>query len=405
MFEQALSGVKVIDLTHHISGPYCTKMLADYGAEVVKVERPGCGDGARNMGPFMKDGPHPEKSGMFAYLNTNKQGITLDLKSQTGKAILLRLIESADMLVENFSPRVMPSLGLTYERLKEINPRLVMASISNFGQTGPYRDFKASELVLNAMGTEMYSRGISTREPLKLGGNAVQFQAGAVAALATTIAYWQALEGGYGDHLDISIFETQISTIDLRGGSLLGYQYSGRVATRKEPGTNRGYPNDVYMCSDGYAQIGHHALEFFPRVLKMLGHPEELSDPAMGTEAGQMDDDLKGIFEAYFIPWCLERTKLEIFLLGQAANLPVGPINTMEDVTKDPHFEAREFFVDVEHPAMGTVRMPGAPFRMGDNPWKLRWPAPLLGQHNEEVLGPLGYAKEDLVKLREAGVI
>ncbi|MDO8671411.1 MAG: CoA transferase [Dehalococcoidia bacterium] len=405
MFEQALSGVKVIDLTHYISGPYCTKMLADYGADVIKVERPGDGDGARKLGPFLKDDPHSERSGFFAYLNTNKRGITLNLQTETGRAILLQLIEDADILVENFSPTVMPGLGLSYDRLKQVNPLLVMVSISNFGQTGPYRDFKASELVLNAMGTEMYSRGISTREPLKLGGNAVQMQAGSVAALATVIGFWALPERDCGDHLDISIFETQISTIDSRGSALLGYQYSGKVATRRAPGASRGYPNAVYMCSDGYVQIGHHSLDFFPRALKMLGNPEELSDPAMGTPAGQMDDDLRGIFDAYFIPWCLERTKQEIFLIGQSVNLPVGPVNTMEDIVTDPHFEAREFFVDVEHSAMGTVRMAGAPFRMEDNPWKLRRPAPLLGQHNGEIFEDLGYSREDLVRLREAGVI
>ncbi|MDO8673460.1 MAG: CoA transferase [Dehalococcoidia bacterium] len=405
MFEQALSGVKVIDLTHYISGPYCTKMLADYGADSIKVEKPGDGDGARKLGPFLKDEPHPEKSGFFAYLNTNKRGMTLNLKTETGKAIFLRLIADADILVESYSPRVMPGLGLSFERLKEVNPRLVMVSISNFGQTGPYKDFKASELILNAMGSEMFSRGISIREPLKLGGNAVQFQAGSVSAVATSVGYWAALERGYGDHLDISIFETQIGSIDSRGSALVGYSYSGKVAMRRVHGASRGYPNGVYMCADGYIQIGHSAPEFFPRVLKMLGNPEELGDPAMALPAGQMDDDLRGIFDAYFIPWCLERTKQEIFLKAQAVGLPAGPINTMEDIAKDAHFEAREFFVDVEHPVMGELKMPAAPFRMTASPWKVRRPAPLLGQHNEEILGDLGFTKEDLVRLRETGVI
>lgn len=405
MLEQALSGVKVIDLTNYVAGPYCTKLLADYGADVIKVEKPGEGDGARRLGPFPEDEPHPEKSGFFAFLNTNKRGITLNLKSDAGKAILLRLVEGADILVESFSPRVMPGLGLSYERLKEVNSRLVMVSISNFGQTGPYRGFKASELVLNAMGGEMYSRGLADREPLKLGGNAVQCQAGTVAALATVTAWFGVEERGYGDHVDVSIMETQISTVDLRGPALLGYQYTGRVARRMVHGAASAYPFGCYMVADGYAQIGAGSSIYWPRVLKMLGYPEELTNPAMGTPAGQIDPDLRGIFDAYFLPWCLERTKLEIFLAAQAVNLPCGPVNTMEDIGRDPHFEAREFFVDVQHPAMGEVKIPGPPFKMAESPWGLRRPAPLLGQHNEEVLGELGYSREDLVKLKETGVI
>ena len=158
MTERALEGVKVLDLTHHISGPYCTKLLADFGAEVLKIERPG-GDPARRMAPFLNDEADPEKSLVFAYLNTNKQSITLDLKSETGIQILKALVEGSDVLVENFAPKVMPSLGLDFEALQEINPGLVMTSISNFGQTGPYRDYKAADIVEYAC---FISRGPTT---------------------------------------------------------------------------------------------------------------------------------------------------------------------------------------------------------------------------------------------------
>ncbi|MEE8471140.1 MAG: CoA transferase, partial [Dehalococcoidia bacterium] len=182
MFEHALSDVKVLDLTWHIAGPYCTKLLADYGAEVIKVEKPGEGDPTRRMGPFFKDDPHSEKSGPFLHLNTNKKGITLNLKTATGKKILRELVADVDVLVESFRPRVMLGLGLDYPALEKINPGLVMVSISSFGQTGPYRDFKASEIVEYAMGGEMCSTGIADRDPLKIGGNVVQYQAGTTAA-------------------------------------------------------------------------------------------------------------------------------------------------------------------------------------------------------------------------------
>jgi len=162
--EQALSDVRVLDLTHYVAGPYCTKLLADYGAEVVKIEKPGEGDGARRMGPFLGDGPHPEKSGLFLHLNTSKKGITLNLKTRTGIEIFKKLVKDVDILVENFEPRVMTSLGMDYETLADINPRLVMTSISNFGQTGPYRDYKATELVISAMGPHMFFEGEHNRE-------------------------------------------------------------------------------------------------------------------------------------------------------------------------------------------------------------------------------------------------
>jgi len=227
--EQALSDVKVLDLTWHISGPYCTKLFADYGADVIKVERPGEGDPARGTGPFFQDDPHPEKSGLFLHLNTNKKSITLNLKSETGKRILKELVKDVDILVESFSPRVMPSLGLDYEVLEKVNPNLVMTSISNFGQTGPYQDFKMSELILSGMGGDMYSCGLPDREPVKMGANIVQYQVGTMAATATVFAFYAARYQGVGQHVDVSMMETQLGTIDRRAPELLAYQYVGEV--------------------------------------------------------------------------------------------------------------------------------------------------------------------------------
>ena len=173
-----LQDVKVVDLTHHIAGPYCTKLLADFGADVIKVERPDGGDSARRLGPFPGDTPHPEKSGLFLYLNTNKRGITLNLKDPQGRSSLLELVRDADVLVENFSPRVMPSLGLDYETLAGVNPGLIMTSISSFGQSGRYRDYRATELVLYALGGMAYITGEYHREPVKHGYNQAQYLGG-----------------------------------------------------------------------------------------------------------------------------------------------------------------------------------------------------------------------------------
>src|SRR5919204_5999688 len=221
MTDTALADVRVLDLTHHIAGPYCTKLLADFGADVIKIERPDGGTPARRYGPFPQDEPHPEKSALFLHLNTNKRGITLNLKSTAGRDLFKALVREVDILVENFSPRVMPSLGLAYETVEQLNPGLVMTSISNFGQTGPYRDYKAQDLVIYAMGGPMQQTGVPEREPLKMAGNLMQYQGGAIAATATMVGLYAAQLQGIGEHVDVGLFETHAGTVDRRSTFLM----------------------------------------------------------------------------------------------------------------------------------------------------------------------------------------
>lgn len=406
MFDQALSDVKVVDLTWHIAGPYCTKLLADYGAEVIKVERPGHGDPARGMGPFFHDDPHPEKSGLFLHLNTNKKGITLNLRTNTGKNILKELIKEADILVENFSPRVMPSLGLDYETLKDINPKLVMTSVSNFGQTGPYRDFKASEIVEYAMGGEMYSTGIDSREPLKLGGNVGQYQAGTVASVATMGALFSAGWQEVGQHVDVSIMETQAGSTDRRAIYLLGYACAGVITTRWPPPREAVrmiiLPQGVYPCADGF--INTLSLpQWWPRYLEAMGMPELKDDPRFenifSVEAGLE-------FDALWYSWLADHSKDELFQKFLDARIASAPVNSPADLHAFPHLKERQYFTEIDHPQTGKVEYPGAPFKMSETPWHVRYPAPLLGQHNEEIYCErLGYPREELVQLRESGII
>jgi crotonobetainyl-CoA:carnitine CoA-transferase CaiB-like acyl-CoA transferase len=403
--EQALADMKVLDLTHYIAGPYCTKLLADNGADVVKIEKPGVGDPARSMGPFFEDDPHPDKSGLFLHLNTSKKGITLNLKSETGKKIFRELVKRVDILVENFSPRVMPGLGLEYGKLEPINPPLVMTSISNFGQTGPYRDFKSSELILYGMGGAMNETGTLDRYPLKKGGSVIQYQVGTIAAVATMMAFITSRAQGIGQHVDVSMFESQMGTIDRRMSHLLTYQYNQETSYRPDPEQEPpGFPVGVYPCMDGFFHIAG-GFVFWPRICQMIGRPDLAADPGFCTPEGQRDPANLERFSIIWYPWIAEHTKREIIEGGQAAGVLCGPINTTEDLVNDPHWKAREFWVDVDHPVTGKLTYPGAPFKMHETPWQVRRPAPLLGQHNEEVYGELGYSKEDLVRLRERGVI
>ena len=227
MEDTALKSVKVIDLTQNIAGPYCTKLLADYGADVIKVERPDGGDPARRMGPFPEHEPHPEKSGIFLYLNTNKRGVTLDIKSQVGRNALLRLVKDADVLVESYSPRVMESLGLDNQRLSQVNPQLIMTSVSSFGRSGRYRDYRATELVLYSLCGMAYMTGGYHREPVKHGYNQSQYLGGISAASGTIAALLGLWRGGKGQQVDVSILECVISTLFT---TLLDYTYAGMVS-------------------------------------------------------------------------------------------------------------------------------------------------------------------------------
>ena len=396
----ALSDLRVLDFTHYVTGPYATKLLADYGADVLKVERVDGGDGARRMGPFPDDMPHPEKSGMFLHLNTNKRGMTLNLKSAQARDIVMRLVESADVVVESFRPGQMATFGLDYATLRTVNPQLVMTSISNFGQTGPYRDFRASDLIIYGMGGEMYSTGLEDREPLKLGENLVLYQAGAIAATATMGAVFAT----GSQHVDVSIMETQVGSIDRRMSMLLAYQYNGEVSKRSASATAGGYPNGVYICLDGYVQISG-GRNYFERVVAMMGAPDELLDERWYAPEAQYDPELEDEFNAYFIPWCLERTKQEVWHLAQEAHVLSGPINAASDLVSDANFRQRGAFAEFDHPAAGRLLYPGRPFIMNESPWSIRRPAPLLGQHTDETLGALGYTAPDIAALRAQGVI
>lgn len=399
MEEQALSDLKVLDLTHFIAGPYCTKLMADLGAEVIKVERPGQGDGARALGPFLGDEPHPEKSGLFFYLNTNKKGITLNLKSETGVRLLKELVRDADLVVENFEPRVMPSLGLSYDELKGINPNLVMTSISNFGQTGPYRDYKATSLTIMALGGPMAITGDEDR-PLKPGGSQAEYMAGIMGFSATTIALLWREETGLGQYIDLSIMECVSGNLE---GATTEYPYLGISRRRLMQRFTYGHPVGLYPCKDGYV-IVIPGLGKMDSMAMLLGDPS-LVEHELFKSSRLRQQRAQEFDELFLLPYLREHTRREVFEQAQELRMPFGYVMGIDELLADAHLQARGFFVKVEHPLMGEVTYPGPPFRMGETPWKAGR-APLLGEHNEEVYCQrLGYTREDLVKLRELEII
>ena len=397
--EQALTGLKVLDLTHYMAGPYCTKMLADYGAEVVKIERPGSGDGARKIVPFYGDDPHSEKSGLFLYLNTGKRSITLNLKSETGKRIFRELVRDADVLVENFSPGVMLRLGFDYENLEKLNPHLIMTSISNFGQSGPYRDYKATEIVADAMGGWSTIIGHPDREPLKPGGNQAQFVAGLFGALGTMGAYYGQEVTGVGQHLDLSIMDA-VLYIQMNITSMYSYD---QVVRKRYGNRVWPFPSGILPCKDGYIGAITVTAEKWPVLCHWMGMPELIEDPRFSTANARAEhiDEL----DAVMISWLVEHEAEELFREGQKRGLPFGVPASAKMLLESRHLNERGYFVEVDHPVTGKVRYPGAQIKMGNLPYELKR-APLLGEHNEEVYcGRLGYSRQDLVKLREQGII
>jgi crotonobetainyl-CoA:carnitine CoA-transferase CaiB-like acyl-CoA transferase len=401
----ALDDLLVLDLTHYIAGPYCTKRLADFGARVIKIERPDGGDPCRRLGPFPDDTPHPEKSGLFLHLNTNKESITLNLKTLRGRELFVQLVPKADIVVENFHPRVLPALGLDYVRLQPVKPQLVMTSISNFGQTGPYREWRAQNLTLYAMGGEMYSSGATGRDPLNQAHDLALYQGGAMAATATMVGVFGVRRHGIGQHIDISLFETQAGSIDRRLTSLVTYQYNGDNPGPRDRPPLGILPSGIFPCKDGHVDI-RSTMPWWDRLVDMMDMPELRDDPRFRTEEARLNLANREPFMQCFQDWLKRHTCQEIMRRAQSARLPGTVVNTPAEVLRDPHFEARGAFVSVTHPVAGTWQLPGAPFRPQRTPWQLRQPAPLLGQHTDAVLGELlQLSAKNLAELRQENVI
>ena len=398
MADPLLSGVTVVDLTHHVAGPYCTKLLALNGADVIKIERLVTGDPSRQAGPFPDDSRHPEKSALFLYLNTGKRSVTVDLKSPEGRGLVERLIRDADIVVENFSPRVLPSLGLSYTSLRRINPRLVVTSISNFGQTGPYRDYRATNLTLGAMSVGVSQQGTEEREPLKLGGRQVEYMGGVIALTATIGALFRRDVDDIGQHVDVSLFEATATNDE---GSYVTYGYQGVLRTRKPNRHAWGHPAGIYPCRDGHLIVmpGYGNIEGLALLVEQPGLVEH---PLFKDRYARQERPEE--FDALILPWLKAHDKHDIVRRAQELRMPFSPVLTVGELFTDSQLASRQFFQIVEHPVVGSFAYPGGPFRLDESFLPLRR-APLLGEHTEEVLDRLGVPKRELARLRKQGIV
>ncbi|MBI4330154.1 MAG: CoA transferase [Chloroflexi bacterium] len=397
-----LEGIKIIELADLVAAPYCARLLADLGAQVIKVERPGEGDVARGREPFLKDIPHPERSGLFLYVNAGKYGITLDVNIPSGGDIFRELVKQADILVEDRPPGELDNLGLGYAALSEINPALVMVSITPFGQTGTYRNYRAYPLNTFHSGGEGYlTPGGSPeldRPPVLVGRYAGEYECGISAAGAALVAFYHRLGRGLGQHVDIS---KQEALIPLNLQDIPMWANLGVVVNRATRGWRIA---GVLPCKDGYVQFAPNRPEEWDTFIELLGSPEwakgaEFKDPKYREEhAAEIKERLA--------PLLMQFTKEELYRRAQSKHCPVAPYHGCDEIVDSGQLRARGFFVEMDHPEAGRLEYPSVPYRFCEAPARFQRPAPLLGEHNEEIYRRmLGYTAERLARLRGSGVI
>ena len=379
----ALAGIKVIDFGQMVSAPFCAKLFADYGADVIKVELPA-GDAARTTGPFPGDVPDPEKSGLYFINNTNKRGISCDVSTEAGRAVFLRLVAWADLLIENNAPAQMRAWGLDYTTLAAANPDLVVVSITPFGQTGPYSDWNGHDLnAYHLTGASSRYCGRPEETPLEHGTFAADYF-GAVAAAAWGLAAVHGRrQAGGGQHLDVSTAEA-IAAAFVGGQNIGGYAQDRVFDKRTGVGMPQGAPATIMPCKDGHVWMLALEPGQWNGLRKVMGDPE-WADLELFQDMFQRARNADLIY-SFIEEWTMQHGKMEIMEKCQAAGCPVTAVLTVAEAAEQPHLAARDFFVDIAHPVLGTVRTLGAPFKLPASPGGPRTAAPLLGQHTGEVL-------------------
>lgn len=400
----ALDGLKILEWADGVAGAYCGKLAADLGAEVIKVEAPRTGDKLRAVGPFYQDVPGPDRSGLFLYLNTNKLGVTLDPSVPEGRQLFLDLVSSVDVVVQE-QPAALPDrLGVGYDTLAEANPAVVVVSVTPFGMTGPYRDYKATDLVLMQMGGPGYlqpgaEEAMADRPPVRPGGRQGDFGAGVSAAGAVMHGVFQQQATGRGCFIDVSALEAVAQS----SNTLLGpYFGSGDVLRRTQPGTMPQPRDGRVPCIDGFLTLQPRTYQDWQVLSEMMGDPEwaqdeELQDAAIRAEylTGKRPE---------FWEWTRTQKKQTLYHAAQRKRIVSFPVNSADDIVESEHLQARDYFVQVTTPGTGPVRQPGAPVKYSKTPATVRDPAPTLGQHNREVFGRLGITPEQLTALAESGI-
>lgn len=390
-----LDGLTVLDLSTQLSGPYCSMLLGDLGADVIKVERPGRGDDARAFPPFVNGQSVP-----FMTFNRNKRSLALDLKQAAGREICLRLAARADVFLENFKPGTAERLGLGYAQISVLNPRIIYCSISGFGQTGPYRERGGFDLIAQGMSGLMSITGEEDGPPLRVPIPLSDIGAGMFGAIGILAALAARERTRRGQWVDTSLLETPIAWSVYEAA---GYFATGEVPSRLGSGHRTAAPYQPFRSKDGWLNVGAAGQQFWPKICRALDLPELEHDPRFATNPDRVKHRkaLAALLQERFD----RETTAHWLSRLEAEGVPAGPILTYDQVFADPQVVHRRMAVEVDHPVAGPSRVLGVPIKFSDSPATIRRPAPTVGQHTEELLRALGYAAEDVARLRSEAVI
>lgn len=389
-----LDGVKVLDLTRVLAGPYCTMLLADMGADVVKVERPGSGDDTRAYGPPFLDG----ESAYFLSVNRNKRSMTLDLKNEKALELLRRLLETADVLVENFRPGTMEDFGLGYEEARRLNPRLVFCSISGYGHSGPNAELPGYDLIIQGEGGIVSLTGSPEGPPYKAGTSQADVVAGMMGFQGILLALIARANSGVGQKVDIGMLDSQVALLTYQAGI---YFATGDSPTRMGNQHPTIAPYETYRCKDGYVNVACGNDNLWRTFCRAVGEDGWAEDPRYRTNAERVNNrrQLGELME----PLMLERTAQEWVDVLQKHGIPCGRIQTVGEVCESPQIKGREMVVRLNHPKAGPIRVTGVPIKLSETPGAVESPPPLLGEHTDEILSDwLGVSPSELESLRGA---
>jgi formyl-CoA transferase len=402
--KRPLEGLRVLDMSRALAGPYCTMMLGDMGADVIKVERPGRGDESRNWGPpFVGEpyGPYPGESAYYMAINRSKRSLTVDLKSPEGQKIICEIATRSDVLVENFRTGSLEKLGLGYEDIKEVNPRLVYCSISGYGRTGPYASRPGYDFIIQAEGGIMGVTGPEEGPPYRVGVSIVDITTGMFASTAILAALRAREESGFGQLIDLSLMD---SIVALLANVASNYLVGGTEPKRMGNAHFNIAPYEVFRARDRWITLGALNDRQWGMLCDFVEMPELKDDPRFADNHSRVTnrEELAEILNRVFST----RDAEEWLGMLQQAGIPSGPINAVQDVFNHPQREARELVQYIQHPTAGEVAFPGFPYKFSETPAQLLRPPPMLGEHTDEVLiGLLGYSKQKVASLKEAEII
>ena len=391
---KVFEGLKVVDLTTALNGPFCTMFLGDYGADVIKIEPVG-GEQSRSWGPIdEKSG----ESGFYGFVNRNKKGCTLNLKSEKGLEMFYELVKDADVLVENYRGGVTKRLKIDYDTIKKINPNIIYASGSGFGQYGPITHRPCYDIVAQAMGGMLNLTGFKENDPVKVGPSVADHVAGIYLMVGVGMALYHREKTGEGQHIDVSMFDVIFSLLE---NAIVNYTMGGFIPERNGNVDPSIAPFDVYACKDGFVALGVGNDKLFNKFANIIGHQELLEDERYKDNVSRCDNyipDLQNLIRE----WCADYKKGEIEEIMDEAGIPCGPVLNVKEAIEHPHIQARDMMVHCEHPTVGDMYFQGCVIKLSETPGEVETAPPLVGQHNREVFG---LSEEEEKALIEEGVL